>query len=507
MLIGQMLSETRKKAPGTLALWFNERSWTYAELDDATDRIAAALLAAGVQAGDRVALFLPNCPELILGYFACFKIGAITVPLNYRYRQAEARYAIEHSGSTTLMVHQGLAAEVESLPLRALGVARSYLAGAEVPWPGFVPFYDLLAGPPSTLPAPAFGEQQLAVILYTSGTTAKPKGVMYSHSTLWQNCAIQSTTFEFTSADVHLISTAACHAAAFTGQLLPNVYVGGTIVLTHLPSPEHVVRAMERHRVTRGQMLPAPLEDLAEYLEHHPEADLGSWRSCTAGGDAVPLDLHRRFRQVAGFDLTELCGMTEALSYVTNPPFGEKRLGSIGKPVARTRLRLVDEQGGEAAVGQIGEILVQTPAMMIGYWNDPAATAAALRDGWLYTGDLGRRDKDGFYWFVGRKKEIIIRGGSNISPLEIEEAIDAHPSVHLSCVVGFPDKHFGQIVAAFVVLRDDVSSRPTVDELRRFVADRIAAYKVPERITFVDELPLNPTGKVDRKALQAHVRQ
>ena len=197
--------------------------------------------------------------------------------------------------------------------------------------------------------------------------------------------------------------------------------------------------------------------------------------------------------------------MTEALSYVTNPPFGEKRLGSIGKPVAQTRLRLVDEQGREVAVDQIGEILVQTPAMMIGYWNDPEATAAALRDGWLYTGDLGRCDKDGYYWFVGRKKEIIIRGGSNISPLEVEEAIDAHPCVHLSCVVGFPDKDFGQIVAAYVVLRGDVSSRPTAGELRQFVADRIAAYKVPERVTIVAELPLNPTGKVDRKALQDNV--
>jgi acyl-CoA synthetase (AMP-forming)/AMP-acid ligase II len=505
MLLGPMLSDTRRRAPDQTALWFGDRRWTYAELDDATDRIAAALAAAGVRAGDRVALFLPNCPELVLGYFACFKLGAITVPLNYRYRQAEARYALEHSGATTLLVHATLVGEVEPLPLAALGVTRCYLAYGAISRPPFVPFDELLAGLPGAVPDPAFDAGQPAAILYTSGTTAKPKGVVYTHGTLWQNCLIQSATFDFTPADVYLISTAACHAAAFTGQLLPNVYVGGTAVLTHLPNPEQVVRAIETHRVTRVQMLPATLEDLVEYLEHHPSTDLSSWRCCTAGGDVVPPDLHHRFRRMTGFELTELCGMTEALSYVTNPPFGEKRLGSVGKPAAQTRMRLVDEQGRDVPDGQMGEILVQSPAVMVGYWNDPEATAKTLRDGWLYTGDLARRDEAGYYWFVGRKKEIIIRGGSNISPLEVEEVIDEHPAVHLSCVVGVPDPHLGESVAAYVALREDVSPRPSAEELRQFVANRIAAYKVPERITILAELPLNSTGKVDRKKLHAQI--
>jgi acyl-CoA synthetase (AMP-forming)/AMP-acid ligase II len=505
MLIGQMLRDTRRRLPDKTALWFGDRNWSYAALDDATDRIAAALLAASVRAGDRVALFMPNCPELLLGYFACFKIGAITVPLNYRYRQSEAHYALTHSGATTLMVHAALVQEVEALPLEALGLVRCYLTDGAEKRPPFVPFGDLLGGPCASLPEAAFGPDQPAAILYTSGTTAKPKGVTYTHGTLWHNCIIQSTTFAFTPADVHLVSTAACHAAAFTGQLLPNAYAGGTSVLTHLPRPEEVVRAIESRRVTRTQMLPATLEDLVEHLEQHQGADLRSWRSCTAGGDVVPLELHHRFRQATGFEITELYGMTEVLSCVTNPPFGAKRPGSIGRPVAQTRLRLVDDQGHDVPSGQTGELLVQSPAMMVGYWNDPADTASALRDGWMHTGDLARCDADGYYWFVGRKKEIIIRGGSNISPLEVEEVIDAHPAVHLSCVVGLPDKHFGQIVAAYVALRKDVSPRPTAQQLRQFVADRIAAYMVPERITLVDELPLNATGKVDRKKLHAQV--
>jgi acyl-CoA synthetase (AMP-forming)/AMP-acid ligase II len=237
-----MLTETSQRTPDKVALWFGERSWTYAELDDATDRIAAALAAAGVRAGERVALFLPNCPELALGYFACFKLGAIVVPLNYRYRQAEARYALEHSGATSLIVHQSLAGEVTGLPLAGMGVSRRYLAGGEAT-PPFLAFDSLLTAE-GDAPAPAFDEHQVAAILYTSGSTARPKGVTYSHSTLWDDCLIQSETFQFTPADVHLVSTAACHAAAFTGQLLPNVYVGGTSVLTHLPTPAQVVEAI-----------------------------------------------------------------------------------------------------------------------------------------------------------------------------------------------------------------------------------------------------------------------
>jgi acyl-CoA synthetase (AMP-forming)/AMP-acid ligase II len=505
MLLGRILHDTRQRTPDKIALWFDDKSWTYGELDDATDRIAAALGAAGVRSGDRVALFLLNCPELVFSYFACFKLGAVAVPLNYRYRQAEAQYALEHSGATTLIAHPALAGEVVGLPLARMGIRRCYLAAPEAK-PPFAAFDSLLAGPRGAVPAATFDEQQPAAILYTSGSTARPKGVVYSHATLWHNCLIQSATFQLTADDVHLVSTAACHAAAFTGQLLPNVYVGGTSVLTHLPSPAQVADALQRHRVTRVQMLPATLKDLVEYLERRPAADLASWRCCTAGGDVVPLDLHQRFRKAVGFEITELFGMTEALSCITNPPFGTGRAGSIGQPAAQTRLRIVDDRDKDVPIGRTGELLVQSPAMMVGYWNDPAGSAEALRDGWMHTGDLVRCDEDGYYWFVSRKKEIIIRGGSNISPLEVEEVIDAHPAVHLSCVVGLPDRHFGQIVAAYVALRDDVSPQPTADQLRQFVAERIAAYKVPEKITILPEMPLNSTGKVDRKRLHALVQ-
>jgi acyl-CoA synthetase (AMP-forming)/AMP-acid ligase II len=499
--IGQTLADSARRSPDHVALWFGDRSWSYAELHDASARVASALGAAGVRAGDRVALFTPNCPELLLGYYGCFVLGAVAVPVNYRYRQPEVQYALEHSGATALIVHESLAGEVEGLPLDAMGVRLRYRIGADRR-PGLAAFEELLAGPAGA--APAFGVDQPAAILYTSGTTARPKGVTYTHATLWHDCVIQTETFSFTADDVHLVATAACHAAAFTGQLLPCLYTGGSCVLTHLPRPEEVVRLIAERRVTRTQMLPAMLEDLVEALEARPRGDLRSWKSCTAGGDVVALELHHRFRAVTGFDVTELYGMTEVLSCITTRPFGEKRPGSIGRPASRTQVRVVDDRGGDAAPREVGELLVKSPAMMVGYWNDAKATAEALRDGWMHTGDLARRDEDGWLWFAGRKKEIIVRGGSNISPVEVEAILDEHPAVRLCCVVGAPDRHFGEVVWAFVAPKPEAPP-PTEDELRSFVAGRIAAYKVPERILVVDDLPRSPTGKVDRKALHTRV--
>ncbi len=501
MIIAQMLRNARAKWPEKTALWFGEQAWTFAELEDQSAALARGLLAAGVEAGDRVAVFMPNCPELVLAYAACFRLGAVAAPLNYRYRTPEAEYALGHAGAKLLIVHKSLFAEAAPLDWQRLGLRRGYVVDDPAPPPPWRPFRELLAAGGGALPDPDFDPRQPVAILYTSGSTAKPKGVVYSQGGLAANCDIQIETFAFTPDDVHLVSTAACHAAAFTGQLLPGLASGGACVLTHLPRPERVVQEIVRRRVSRVQMLPATLEDLVEHLEQNPGKDLSSWRCCTSGGDVVPVDLHHRFARAVGFEITELYGMTEVLSCITNPPFGPKRAGSIGLPAAQTEAH-VDGPAGEASKDG-GELLVRSPAMMTGYWNDPENTAAALAGGWMHTGDLARRDADGFFWFVGRKKEIIIHGGSNISPLEVEEVLDEHPAVRLSCVVGLPDDHWGQTVAAYVALRPDAAPRPTGDELRQFVAARIAAYKTPERVRIVDELPLGPTGKVDRHTILA----
>ncbi|MBX3414726.1 MAG: AMP-binding protein [Pirellulales bacterium] len=528
MIFAEVLHATRLREPDKLALVFGSRRYTYAELDDVTDLLAAALAAAGVARDDRVALFLPNRPELVFCYLACFKLGAIAVPLNHRYRTGEAEYALEHSGSTTLIVHEDKLDDALGLPFERLPLVRRYLVrdaaakivdtaarqashcrGNELPTLAvveaeFAPFESLLSGKTAPLPEVLFDERQLATIMYTSGTTANPKGVVHSQETLWHCVQIQATSMEYTSEDVILVSTSAAHCAASYGLIFPNIFVGGTSVMLHAPTPEQVVQAIVEHGVTRCQMLPASLQDLVEYLEHRP-TPLPSLRSFFAGGDIVPLDTHRRFRAATGLDVAELCGMTEAITYAVNPPFGEKRIGSVGKPVERTQVRIADEHGRALPVGAEGEIQIRGPANMLGYWNDTLHTTATLHDGWLASGDLGRFDADGYLWFMGRKKEIIIRGGSNISPLEVEQVIDQHPAVHLCGVVGAPDARLGQIVIAYVSLLEDAEQKPTPEELKAFAAERIAEYKVPERFFLLDALPLNSTNKVDRKKLHERV--
>ena len=210
--------------------------------------------------------------------------------------------------------------------------------------------------------------------------------------------------------------------------------------------------------------------------------------------------VHRRFKETFGVDVTEACGMTEVQPYSVNPLYGRGKVGSIGLPAPRTTLRLVDPFDRDVEPGASGEVLVQSGAMMVGYWNDPQATAATIVDGWMRTGDLARRDEDGFYWFVGRTKEIIVRGGSNISPLEVEEALYQHPAVREVGVVGVPNAELGEVVRAFVALRAGATA--TAEELKAFVGERLAAYKVPETVTFLPDLPKGLTGKVQRKALK-----
>ncbi|OGR05623.1 MAG: hypothetical protein A3K23_01035 [Desulfobacca sp. RBG_16_58_9] len=380
-------------------------------------------------------------------------------------------------------------------------VERYFLAGGAGTLPGIDNFAELLeeAGRPDTLTP--VRENAPAVILYTSGSTAQPKGVVHTHFSLTHTIINQSTFQEINSREVSLVALSICHIAGLAGQLLPTAAVGGTVVLLPQFDPEKFLAAIASLRPTKIQLLP---EQVLEILDHPrtPRTDFSSLECCLAGGDSVPLEAHRRFRELTGLEITETCGATESFSYAMNPPFGLKKPGSIGKPVHATTLRLVDDADREVAAGQAGEILVKSKANMLAYWQNPEETAKALKDGWLYTGDLARVDEDGYYWFVGRKKNIIIRGGSNISPREVEEVLFRHPAVKDACVVGKPDPAWGQTVKAYVSFKENLAP-PTARDLQAFAAERLAAYKVPAEIVILPELPLNPIGKVDRRQLAA----
>jgi long-chain acyl-CoA synthetase len=499
MALSDAVRRARERQPAKPALIVGERRWSYEQFDEITDRIGAALLRRGLQPGDRVALHVANSAEIVFGYYACFKIGAAAVPLNIRLKGPELEYVINHCDARFYLGQAELFSEIQAVRARLESVEEYYLAGDADAFPQTRPFAELMAQPAGEISFPGVPDDAIAAILYTSGSTARPKGVTHSHATAERLAAICNAAAQLHGEQIFGCFVPLVHMSGFGLQMLPAVSLGATLLVIPRFEPEAVLQSLQQHRAQVIVGLPVIYNDLVNC----PGAagyDLEALEICLAGGDAVPTELQRRFREQFGVELTELHGMTEVCPCFANPVQGPKKTGSIGLPAPGTSARLVDDAGRDVPPGEVGEILVRSEATTVGYWADPEATAAALQEGWLRTGDLARRDEDGYYWFVGRKKQIIIRGGSNISPLEVEEALCQHPAVREAGVVGVPDPTWGETVQAYVALKEGEEASEA--ELRGFVKERIAAYKVPEAILFLAELPKGLTGKIDRRTLR-----
>ncbi|MEK6260829.1 MAG: AMP-binding protein [Planctomycetota bacterium] len=494
----ELLRQVGREHAERIAFRFEDRAWTYAELDRSTDALAAGLHGRGLRRGDRVAFLLPNSPELVFLNLACLKIGAIAVPMNVRLKGAELAYILNHCRARLVVVHADLFANLEPVRPDLAHVETLFVVGAAPPQ-GCEAFDGLIQTEPVRAEWPAASLDDPAAILYTSGTTARPKGVTHTHRSLTSTVRNYVATVGLKVDDVVLGMLSMSHIFGFTLQLLSPLSVGATVVASPSFDADRVLGLITRHQVTHLYGLPVMFDALTRQPLGE-SVDVKSLRYCLAGGDAVSRRLNATVYAMLGVELYEGCGMTEVIPYAINRPGIENRVGSIGMPAVGMSLRLVNDAGQDVADGEVGEILVQSESVTIGYWEDPEATAAVLRDGWFHTGDLGRRDEAGYYWFVGRSKEIIVRGGSNISPLEVEAAIAQHPAVHEAAVVGVPHPTYGETVAAFVVLKSGTTA--SEQELRQFAAQKIADYKIPEQVTFLTEFPRGLTGKVQRKALK-----
>jgi long-chain acyl-CoA synthetase len=479
-----MLHASAEKTPDKPALVCGAKVISYRELDATTNALASWLLAQGLTPGDRVAIHWANSVETVTLYFACFKAGLIAVPVNNRLKAPEIAYVLGHSKARLCFSQPELAPLSEEIR-------------GECP--------DLLAIH-TRLPItdnsrngalPQVTENQVAAVLYTSGTTARPKGVMHTHVSLIGATELMAS-LGFDENDVPMTITQMVHIAALACVLLPGIRCGCTIVLLPAFDAAQAVDLIEKWRCTALLILPAMLRFIVEEQAGRPR-DVKSMRLCIAGGDTVPVTLQERFQQHFGFRVRELFGMTESVP-VTCILECESRPGSMGRALDLIDTRVVDLSGKVVDDNQIGEFQVQSPANCVGYWENPEATAATFDSGWLRTGDLVKRDSDGFFWFEGRLKQIIVRGGSNISPQQVEEPLYHHPAVLESAVIGMPDPVHGEKVIAFVALRDGFHA--TEGELREFVRGRIADYKVPERILFLPSLPKGLTGKIQRRELK-----
>lgn len=508
MSLADALQQGAAHHPGKIALITPERSWTFEEIDAAVTRLARALVQSGFAPGERIALHFTNGYELPVCLYACFRAGLIAVPLNTRMKGAELAYVLNHCGARIYLGQSNLYSEIHEARA-SIELDDFFICGDRAPFTDVADLSMLMDPPPWTealkaaahLTEPRLApvdDDAVAVIMYTSGTTARPKGVTHTHRTLGTMARYGLAITEAVHGDVTGVVLPACHIFGLSALVLTWLE-GNTVVMIPRFDPTLVLEQLQAHRVTGIGALPVMLNALV----HHPDArsyDLSSLRVCIAGGDAVATELQRLFKETFGCDVTEACGMTEVQPYACNRLYGEGKVGSIGRAAPGATLRLVDAFGKDVGPGESGEVLVKSGAAMVGYWNDPENTRATIHDGWLSTGDLAHVDEDGYYWFVGRKKEIIIRAGSNISPLEVEEALYQHPAVREVGVVGSPDAEFGEIVVAFVAPK--AGTAPSERELQTFLASRMAAYKIPAHITFIPELPKGLTGKVQRKALK-----
>ncbi|WP_185989988.1 acyl-CoA synthetase [Janibacter cremeus] len=476
---------------------------TYAQLEERTNRLADALRTKGVAPGDRVALLCLNSPQMMEIYLAVAKLGAISVPVNFRLHPDEIAYVLGDSGASLLFVStaflpaatQALENETsvrETIRVPALAERVAGEGGDYEPL--------LASGAPERVVAEV-GHDDVCVIMYTSGTTGRPKGAMLTHGNFFYN-AINAMGFAsgIGRTDVTISAAPLFHIGALGVHTLPFLLVGGSVVVIEAFAPDQWVEAAARHHVTQAFLVPAMWAAVAASpaLE---TADLSSLRLAISGGAPCPLPVISAMRG-HGVAFTEGFGMTETSPNAAclQPEDVVEHAGSVGRPVAFMDFRILDEMDQDVPQGEVGELCLRGPSIFVGYWNRPEATQEAIRDGWFHTGDMARVDAEGFYSLVDRKKDMVITGGENVYPIEVEQVLYGHPDVVEVAVIGVPDDTWGEIVTAVVVRTD--GSTLTTDELRDWARERIAHFKAPRRVTFIDELPRNATGKILKRELR-----
>ena len=487
------LTSTALAAGQRPALRLDDLALSYAEFDDATARVAGLLRERGVRRGDRVGVMLPNVPYFALAYYGVLRAGAVVVPMNVLLKEREVAFYLGDPEARLVFAWHEFAE-----PARR--GADEAGAGCVIVAPG--EFERLLAGAvPATEVVDRAGDDT-AVILYTSGTTGTPKGAELTHSNLASNVEVVVRLLAVGTDDVMLGALPLFHAFGQTCALSTAVKSGACLALVPRFDPARVLQTIERERVTVFEGVPT----MYAALLHHPERgrfDVSTLRLCVSGGAALPGEVLRGFEAAFGCAVLEGYGLSETSPAASfNRPDRERKPGSIGTPIESVEMKLVDNVRNEVPQGEIGEIAIRGPNVMKGYWHRPDATAEAIdEDGWFYTGDIARVDEDGYFFIVDRKKELIIRGGYNIYPREIEEVFYEHPAVLEAAVIGVPHAELGEEVGAAVVLKPGADV--TAEELRDHVKAQVAAYKYARHVWFVGELPKGSTGKVLKREIQA----
>ncbi len=489
MDIGRWIERHAAFQPERPALRFGERLLTYGALDARVRAMARALKHGhGVGRGDRIAWLGYNHPDMLVLLFAAARLGAMLVPLNWRLAPAEHAWILRHAGCELLLCGPSFAAAGYDL---ADQVPRLVALAVEPEDP--LPHLDLEAAPEGDDRNPHVELTSPLLVVYTSGTTGRPKGAVLTQEALFWNALNALHMHELTGADRVLTVLPLFHVGGLNIQTTPALYAGGEVVLLERFDATRTLAAIARHRPTLTVLVPATMQALVDH-PRWPETDLGCLRMIACGSQMVPRHLLEAFNR-RGVPAAQVYGATETcpIAVYQRREDALARPGSVGKPGLHVEMRLVDEHGREVAAGEAGEVLIRGPNVMYEYWADEAATREAFLDGWFRTGDIGRLDECGDLWIVDRKKDVVISGGENIYPAELEAVLREDPRIRDAVVVGRPDPHWGEIPVAVVVRAD-----PTLDEaaVLALFAGRLARFKHPRAVVFMDELPRNAMGKV-----------
>jgi len=534
--LDELLRRSAEKHPDAVAIIFEGYKMTYRELDEAVSRLARALQELGMGKGDRVAIFLPNCPQFVIGYYAILRAGGVVTAVNPLYTERELEYQLNNSeavGIITLdLLYERVAKVRERTSLKFIIVTglKDYLPKLKAilgsllkkipmakvePAPGVYFLKDLLARyPPEPKPVEINPKEDLACLQYTGGTTGVPKGAMLTHYNLVSNAVAASYWLNAEEAkEVHVGILPLFHIYGMTTVMNSPIYKAGATILIPRFDAKKILEAIHKYRATVFCGVPT----LYAMLLDHPELskyDLTSIKFCVSGAAPLPPEVQRRFMEVTGGVLVEGYGLTEASPVTHANPLDRTmktvKIGSIGVPWPDTEAKIVDVETGtkELPPGEVGELVVRGPQVMKGYWKMPEETSQALRDGWLYTGDIAKMDEDGYFYIVDRKKDLIKYKGYSVYPRELEDVLYGHEAVKLCAVVGKPDPVAGEIPKAFVVLKEGYE--PT-DELREeileYVNSRVAPYKRIRELEFRKELPVSAAGKVLRRVLREEERR
>jgi len=492
MNLADSLARTAAAHPDRVAIRLGEQILTYRDLDDASARVAGLLAARDVEPGHPVGVMLPNVPEFAVVYFGVLRAGAVVVPMNPLLKAREVAYYLGDSGASVIFAWHGAAAEVE------IGAKE---ADAEAIVVDPATFGDLLATATPAFEVVDRANDDTAVVLYTSGTTGRPKGAELTHANLIKNAEVMGNDLlQLEPDDVIFGGLPLFHSFGQTCTLNTAVAAGATLTVLPRFDPAQALRMLADHHATVFAGVPTMYSALL-HVADRDGYDVSALRVCVSGGAAMPVEVLRQFEDAFGCIVLEGYGLSETSPVASfNHPDRERKPGSIGTPIRGVEMQVVGADGNELRQGEVGEIAIRGHNIMKGYWQKPEATAEAIdADGWFRTGDVGRVDEDGYYYIVDRKKDLIIRGGYNVYPREIEEVLYEHPAVAEAAVIGMPNAELGEEVGAAVVLKPGMSV--TADELRAFVKAQVAAYKYPRRVWFVETLPKGPTGKILKREI------